>query len=192
LRYLLLALLGLLGTANAQAPARDGYLGVGLGGLSYEIRSDGEKFFDTTAKLWKFYGGFRLTRHWQFEGSYQVTETNSRNGLPTSLEDLPISQLPGTATTTVRLEVATLRALRLLPYSWGSMFIGFGVSGAAVDTKLELTSRQSVGAGFHVSKNGLNLGGGAQWDFPTLSLRLEYEWWDADMSAVELSMHWRL
>ena len=195
MRYALLIVAGgLSGIANAQPAARDAYLGLGRGELAYEIRSDGEKFFDTTSVAWRLYGGFRLSRYWQFEGSYQVTQTASRSGLPKSVEELAFGQLPAgaAATTRARLEIATLRALRLFPYSWGSVFAGFGVSGAAVDTEFEVTSSRVVGAGFHISKNGLNLATGAQWDFQAVSLRLEYDWWDADMSAIELSMHRRL
>jgi hypothetical protein len=191
MRRALLVLLGLPGLTEAQTAARDAYLGVGFGKLAYELRADGETFLDTSSGAWRLYGGFRLSRYWQFEGSYHVTQTASRIGLPSSVAELALGQLPG-ARTTVRLELATLRALRLLPLSWGAVFAGFGISGAAVDTEFSVPASLVSGAGFRASKNGLTIALGADWDFRAVSLRVEYDWWDADMNALEVSMHWRL
>ena len=190
------ALCASAGPAWSQAPpARGGYIGLGLGALAYEIRSDGESFFDTTSQISKFFGGFRLTRHWRFEFSYEFSGPTTEPGLPTSVaEDFNIPGFPGplVATTTARIEIATVRGLRDFRRDWGAWYVGVGVSGAAVDTDFSILGAGSITANVHTSKNGLTAGAGAEWSWSSLVLRLEYEWWDADMSAVGLSLYRRL
>lgn len=70
--------------------------------------------------------------------------------------------------------------------------MGVGVSGAAVDTTFDLAGARSTSANIHTSKNGLTLATGAEWAWPSFSLRLEYHWWDADMAGVGLSLQRRL
>ena len=181
--------------AGAQEPARDAYFGMGLGRLAYKISSSGSSFLDTSVGAMQFYGGFRLSRHWGFEGSYIISDTATQQGLPTSVR----RALAGTglpldldATTTVRLEIATIRLLRRFPRDWGQLFAGIGASGASVDTELRLAGGTPLAAGFHTAKNGLTFNAGTQWEFPSWSVRLQYEWWDADMQAAGLSFHWNL
>ncbi len=193
---LALALFSTAGTAAAQAPAaRDAYVGIGLGAFAYEIRADGQTFFDTTTSLSKLFGGFRITRHWRFEFSYEFSGSTTEPGLPASVaDDFAIPGLPGplTASTTARLEIATVRGLRDFRNDWGTWFIGAGVSGAAVDTTFAISGAGPISADIHTSKNGLTLATGAEWSWSSLVLRLEYEWWDADMSALGLSLYRRL
>ena len=184
------------GTALAQEPAaRDAYLGIGFGAFAYEIRTDGRPFFDTTTRLSKLFGGFRVARHWRFEFSYEFSGSATEPGLPASApDDFALPSLPGplVATTTARLEIATARGLRDFRNDWGTWFVAAGVSGAAVDTKFAIAGAGSISANIHVSKNGLTLATGAEWTWSPVVLRLEYEWWDADMSALGLSLYWRL
>jgi len=191
-----LALLSTAGTAVAQAPAaRDAYVGIGLGAFAYEIRADGQPFFDTTTSLSKLFGGFRVTPHWRFEFSYEFSGSTTEPGLPSSVaEDLVLPGLPGplVATTTARLEIATARGLREFRSDWGTWFIGAGVSGAAVDTKFQIAGAGPIAASVHTSKNGLTVATGAEWSWSSHVLRLEYEWWDTDMSGLGLSLSWRL
>ena len=77
--------LAALADASAQAPpAQDAYFGLGLGGLAYEIESNGATFFDTTSAAIDFFGGFALNRNWTFEFSYRYTDKATVRGLPTS------------------------------------------------------------------------------------------------------------
>lgn len=190
-----MSLLTLAAAAGAQEPARDAYFGMGLGRLAYEISSNGSTFLDASVGAVKFYGGFRLSRHWGFEGSYLLTEAATQQGLPHSVEQA----LAGTglpfgvgASTRVQLEIATMRLLRRFPRDWGQLFAGVGMSGASVDTELRLAGGIPLAAGFHTSKNGLTLNAGAQWERPSWAVRVEYEWWDADMQAAGVSFHWKL
>ena len=44
------------------------------------------------------------------------------------------------------------------------------------------------------SEDGATFIGGIQWDFSSVSLRLEYEWWDvddADATLLGVGLHWR-
>jgi opacity protein-like surface antigen len=193
---IVLLLLAVPTVASAQAPAaRGAYVGVGLGSLAYEIRADGDLFFDTTSRQAKLYGGFRLTRHWRFEFSYAFSASTTEPGLPASVsEELIIPGLAGplVATTTARIEIATLRGLRDFRRDWGTWYLGAGVSGAAVDTTFDISGVGSISANIRKSKNGLTLATGAEWTWSSLVLRLEYEWWDADMSGVGLSLYRRL
>jgi opacity protein-like surface antigen len=186
---------GLAASAAAQQPPRDAYLGMGLGQFAYEVRSDGSTFLDTTVGAVKFYGGFRLSRRWSFEASYQISAPRSRPGLPESLEPgLPgVGQIPMLSSSTrLRLELATARLMRRFPFPWGQLFSGIGASGASVDTEVRLDGGNPVSAGFHISKNGLTVDAGVQWEFDAWSLRFEYEWWATDMQAAGLYMHWNL
>jgi hypothetical protein len=181
---------------SAQAPpARDAYIGIGLARLAYEIRTDGEVFFDTATPMLDLYGGFRISRHWSFEFSYQFTGSVSEDRLPGDLsERLSFPVLPGPlpTRTTARVEIATLRGLRHFRHDWGAWYLGIGVSGAALDTTFEILGAGGLAANIRTSKNGLTGAVGTEWTWSSLVLRLEYEWWDADMSSIGLSLHRRL
>ena len=178
-------------------PASESYLGLGIGNLDYELRSDDVKFFDASAATLTVYGGFWLGRRWAFEGSWKLTETSEQRGLATDFAGLGTPVLPSTAMTitTARVQIVTLRTLRFVPYRWGSAFAGFGVSGASVDSHIDVSDNANgrvVLARPRTASNGLTLTVGAQWDFRNVSLRLGYDWWDDDMSAIELGIHKRL
>jgi len=184
---------GLAAAANAgaQAPARDTYLGVGIASFDYGIDVGDVEFIDTSTASFKVYGGFRLGHHWSFEAAFQTTATDEHSG---ALGGLPLGAPTGAGpvTAAVRLELMTLRALRLHRYRWGSIYAAVGVSGAAVDTEIAGAATQGIGVSLHTSKNGLTVGAGVQWDLAGPSLRLAYDRWDADMGAVELALHWRI
>ena len=91
--------------------------------------------------------------------------------------------------TTVRVEIATLRAIRYATQDWGSLYAGFGVSGASIDSEIRVDAGRPVAGVFHSASNGLTATAGAQWNFASLSLRLE--WWHTDMSGISVSLHWR-
>jgi len=183
--------------AGAQTPENQSYVGVGLGHLDYELSSNGLKFFDASAATFTFYSGFWLSPRWAFEASWQQTETSEQPGLAADFPEIAALGLPATATTntTADLEILTLRALRFEHYGWGSVFGGFGISGARVDSHIEVTdvmNGKTARANPRASKNGVTLAVGAQWDFRRLSLRLGYEWWDDDMNTIEIGVHRRL
>jgi opacity protein-like surface antigen len=181
--------------ASAQEAPRGAYLGIGLADMAYQLRSDGSAFLDTTVATAKFYGGFRLSRRWGFEASYQITDDQVRQGVPNGFgagsSGPALAPAPG-ASTRVRLELATMRLIRHRRFDWGQLFAGIGLSGASVDTELRFDGVAPVTAGFHAAKNGLTFDAGTQWDFAAWSLRLEYEWWDADMQAAGLYFQWNL
>lgn len=183
--------------AGAQMPASESYLGIGAGTVDYELSSNDVKFFTASAATLTIYGGFWLNRRWAFEGSWQLTQTSEQLGSAADFSVSNTSSLPGSATTitTARLQIVTLRALRFSPYRWGSAFAGFGVSGASVDSRIDVSDgadSRIVLANPRTSSNGLMLTVGTQWNFRNVSLRVGYEWWDDDMSAIELGVHRRL
>jgi hypothetical protein len=178
-------------------PASQSYLGVGLGNLDYELQSNGVKFFDASAATFAIYGGFWLSLRWAFEASWQLTETSEQPGLASDFPEIAALGLPDTVTaiTTANLEIVTLRTLRFVPYRWGSMFTGFGISAASVDSHIDVNdvaNGNSVRANPRISRNGLTLAVGAQWNFRRVSLRLGYEWWNHDMRTIALGVHRRL
>jgi len=179
----------------AQEPASDAFVAIGVGKLAYEIRNDGERFFDTNANQLKISWGVSLTPNWDFEFSYQFTETTTKPGLPTRLKEEPVfAALPSTftVTTTARLEIASIRALRRSRHRWGSLFAAVGASGAAIETDFEIVGVGSISTDIHTSKNGLTAGAGLEWPLASVIWRLEYEWWDADMSGITVSILRRL
>lgn len=197
MRILLSLILCFPFAAGAQMPASQSYLGVGLGNLDYELSSNGAAFFDASAATFTVYGGFWLSPRWAFEGSWQLTETSEQPGKVTDFPEIAALGLPDTATTlmTSKLEIVTLRALRFERYGWGSLFGGFGISAANVHSHIDITdttSGKTARANPRPSKNGFTLAVGAQWDFRSVSLRLGYEWWDDDMTTIELGLHRRL
>lgn len=186
-----LVALAAAGHAGAQTPARDAYLGIGIAKLGYEIDVGDVEFIDTLAAGFKVYGGLSLNRRWAFEAAFQTTATDEHSAALAGGDlGAPLVAVPVTAT--VRLELMTLRALRHHRYAWGSLYAAIGVSGAAIDTEVAVPAVPGLGMSLHTSKNGLTVGAGLQWDLSGLSLRLAYDWWDADMSAVELALHWSL
>lgn len=188
--------LAALADVSAQPPpAQDAYFGLGLGSFAYEIDSNGSIFFDTTSAAIDFFGGFALSPDWTFEFSYRYTDKATVRGLPTKVADqlsFPGLLEPALFTTTARIEIATLRGLRYFRHDWGRWYLGIGASGAAVDTTFDVAGVGSTSANIHTSKNGLTLATGAEWAWPSFSLRLEYHWWDADMAGIGLSLHRRL
>ena len=197
MRILLALIFFLPCIAGAQMPASESYLGVGLGNIDYELQSNGVRFFDASAATVTVYGGFQLNRRWTFEASWQATQTSEQPGLAADFPEIAALGLPDTATTftTAKVEIVTLRTLRIVPYRWGSVFTGLGISAASVDSHIDVTDIQNgktVRANPRSSKNGLTLAVGAQWDFRRVSLRLGYEWWDDDMTTIGLSVHRRL
>jgi len=186
MRTVLIVAVGLWAASGmTQEVEPGGYIGIGLGKWNYDEAILGFGNFSDSATYTKLYGGYRFNEDWAFEASWETTDTVEQNAtigiFPTrvGLEFEPIS----------------LRAVAFLPYSWGSFFAGFGY----FDGDLEGFSEVDQGATvtrleFSNSTNGATFLWGVQLDFSSLSLRLEYEWWDidgADSDQLGVGLHWR-
>ncbi len=162
-----------------------GYIGIGRGNWDYEETILGFGNFSDSAAYTKLYGGYRLNENWAFEASWETTDTVEQNAtigiFPTRIG--------------LDFETISLRGVAFLPYSWGSFFAGLGyfdgdvegfseVDQGATVTRLEISD----------STDGATFLWGVQLDFSSLSLRLEYEWWDingADSDQLGVGLHLR-
>jgi len=186
MRTVLIVAVGLWAASGmTQEVEPGGYIGIGLGKWDYEETILGFGNFSDSATYTKLYGGYRLNENWAFEASWETTDTVEQIAT--------ISIFP----TRIGLdfEPISLRAVAFLPYSWGSFFAGLGY----FDGDLEGFSELDLGATVSrletsKSTDGATFLGGIQLDFSSLSLRLEYEWWDidgADLDQLGVGLHWR-
>ena len=186
MRTVLIVAVGLWAASGmTQEVEPGGYIGIGLGKWDYDEAILGFGNFSESATYTKLYVGYRLNENWAFEASWETTDTVEQNA---SI---------GIATFRIGLEFEpiTLRGVAFLPYSWGSLFAGLGyfdgdvegfseVDQGATVTRLEISE----------STDGVTFLWGVQLDFSSLSLRLEYEWWDvdgADSDQLGVGLHWR-
>ena len=184
-------LFGLFSISHAQELDSGPYIGIGLASFNYEESLSGFGSFDDSTSATKIYGGYQFNETWAVEGSWESSGT---------VEQTSTLTIPPFAPITTRLgadfEALTVRGVGFLPFSWGDLFGGIGyydgdsAAFAEVDDGMGTVIRVE-GEG---SDNGLTLLGGVQWDFSSISLRLEYEWWDidgGDATAIGAGFHWR-
>jgi opacity protein-like surface antigen len=179
--------------AAAQEADRGAYVGFGVASFDYEedvADSLAPLSFSDSAAAYKLYGGYRFSRYFALEASYQATDT---------VEESFSGDLPEVGVINARVgadfDVLAIRAIGHLPLSWGSLFVGAGYFDADWDAFVEIDD----GIDFFrvdetVSEDGLTVIIGVQWDLSNVSLRAEYEWWDvddADATQFGVAVHYR-
>ncbi|HEY7671666.1 MAG TPA: porin family protein [Gammaproteobacteria bacterium] len=168
---LVIAAIGFWGTSLAQEIMPSGYVGFGVGTFEYE--EDGVDFSESST-AYKLYGGYRFNDTWAFEGSYSDLDTleDSAPGLVIGIDDIAVLAVRGLG-------------------HFGPAFVGAGYFDADATAFLELGSFRVEES---ASENGLTAVVGLQWDFSSVSLRIEYEWFDideADATQLGVGLHYR-
>jgi len=187
MRWMMVALVaGFAGPVFGQ-DVSGGYLGATLGDLTYTERADGivaQSDFDDSASAFRLYGGYRLGSRLALELGYAEAD-----GLVDTVDmDLngivPVDVSSDFTVTTARaLLHFPIRAERL-PFVSLSIFAGAGVYDADLKTESNI-SGLSMGA-VESSEDGSTAVLGVQIDFPKVSIRSEYEWFDTE-STVDIS-----
>lgn len=187
MRWMMVALVaGFAGPVFGQ-DVSGGYLGATLGDLTYTERADGivaQSDFDDSASAFRLYGGYRLGSRLALELGYAEAD-----GLADTVDmDLngivPVDVSSDFTVTTARaLLHFPIRAERL-PFVSLSIFAGAGVYDADLKTESNI-SGLSMGA-VESSEDGSTAVLGVQIDFPKVSIRSEYEWFDTE-STVDIS-----
>jgi opacity protein-like surface antigen len=168
---LVVAAVGCCGTSLAQEVMPSGYIGFGLGDFDYE---ESESDFGDSSTARKLYGGYRFDDTWAFEGSYEDIDTirESAPGIVVGIDDPTVITLRGLA-------------------HFGPVFVGAGYFDADATAFVELGSFRAEES---ASEDGLLALIGFQWDFSSVSLRVEYDWFDiddADAAEIAVGLHYR-
>lgn len=187
MRWMMVALVaGFAGPVFGQ-DVSGGYLGATLGDLTYTERADGivaQSDFDDSVSAFRLYGGYRLGSRLALELGYAEAD-----GLADTVDmDLngivPVDVSSDFTVTTARaLLHFPIRAERL-PFVSLSIFAGAGVYDADLKTESNI-SGLSMGT-VESSEDGSTAVLGVQIDFPKVSIRSEYEWFDTE-STVDIS-----
>ena len=160
------------------------YMGATLGDLTYTERADGlitQSDFEDSASTFRLYGGYRLGRRLALEIGYAETD-----GIADTVDiDLggvvPVDLSSDFSVTTARaLLHFPIRAERL-PFVSLSIFAGAGIYDADLQS-------EGAAAGFATvatesSEDGSTALLGLQIDFPKVSIRGEYEWFDTESNV---------
>lgn len=176
---------GLAGPVYAQ-DVSGGYLGATLGDLTYTERADGivaQSDFDDSASQFRVYGGYRLGRRLALELGYAETD-----GIADTVDmDLngivPVDVSSDFTVTTARALVHFPIGAERLPFVSLSIFAGAGVYDADLKSEGNLAGL-STGT-VESTEDGSTALLGVQIDFPRVSIRGEYEWFDTD-STVDI------
>jgi opacity protein-like surface antigen len=178
---LIVVSVGLCGASLAQEVMPSGYVGVGIGTFDYDQNIDDLFDFSNSSDSYKIYGGYRFDDTWAFEASYGEPDTVTQ----------AVSIPPAAGTIGLDIEVLTLRGIAHFNY----FFVGAGYFDADALIFLDYTDPSGS---FHLedsaSEDGLTAVLGLQWDFSSVSLRIEYEWFDvddADASELGVGVHYR-
>lgn len=181
---LLAALCGLLGSvAQAQEDSKGPFVGFSVGSFRYSDTdaSTGVKIADNTS-MRRLLGGYRFTQNMSLEASWSTTDDIEAS----VIVDDPILG-PARLDTRADFEVLTVRVVGTRPLERVVLFGGFGL----YDGELDETGRFEDDFGvttytYKESDRGVNLIGGVQFDLrPRMSLRAEYEWFDADSMGTD-------
>ncbi len=163
-----------------------GYLGATLGDLTYTERADGivaRSDFDDSASQFRLYGGYRLGRRIALELGYAETD-----GIADSVDmDLngivPVDVSSDFTVTTARALLHFPIGAERLPFVSLSIFAGAGIYDA--DLKSEGNFAGLSTGTVESTEDGSTALLGVQIDFPRVSIRAEYEWFDTE-STVDI------
>ncbi len=172
------------GTVLAQ-DVSGAYMGATVGNLTYTEQADGlisSSDFDDSASAYRLYGGYRLGKRLALELGYATSD-----GVSDTIDmDLLGSFVPVEVSNDFTL--TTARALlhfpisaERLPFVSLSVFAGLGVYDADIESTGTI-----AGLPFAVTEttdDGSTALLGLQVDFPKVSIRGEYEWFDTQSSV---------
>lgn len=179
----------LLAAASASALGQDvsgAYLGATVGNLTYTEQSDGlvnQSNFDGSSSTYRLYGGYRLGKRLALEVGYSrsdgIADTVDMdvNGV------IPVDVTSDFSLTTARALVHFPIGAERLPFVSLSFFGGLGVYSASSDWSGSVDGTELLA--FSGTDDGSTALLGLQVDFPKVSLRGEYEWFDTE-SNVDL------
>jgi hypothetical protein len=163
-----------------------GYFGATLGNLTYTERADGlvtQSDFDDSASTFRLNGGYRLGKRLALELGYAETDGIS-DTVDMDLGSLvPVDVSSDFSVTTARAIAHFPIAAERLPFVSLSIFVGAGLYDADLKSEGSVAGLASVAT--ESSENGSTAVLGVQVDFPKVSVRGEYEWFDTE-SSVDL------
>ena len=159
------------------------YVGVTVGNASYVEKADGlltQSDFDDSASAARLYGGYRFGRL-ALELGYAETD-----GIQDTIDVVQGTVVPVDIAND--FSMTTLRAIGFFPIRQERLpFISFNVFVGAGVYDASLKSGGNLGGLGLVSTESSNDGGtallGFQVDFPKVSVRAEYEWFDTESSV---------
>ncbi len=186
MRWIIFAVAVVLGGPVFAQDVSGGYLGATLGDLTYTERADGlvaQSDFDDSASAFRLYGGYRLGRRFALELGYAETD-----GIADTVDmDLngivPVDVSSDFSVTTARALLHFPITAERLPFVSMSIFAGAGVYDA--DLKSEGNFAGLSTGTIESSEDGSTALLGLQIDFPKVSIRGEYEWFDTE-STVDI------
>ena len=179
---LLIVLCGFLGSVaqtQAQEETLKGpFVGFSVGSFRYSETDEsiGAKVADDTG-VYRLLGGYRFTARMSLEASWARTGEIAASA---TVDDPLLG--PARLDTRADLETLTVRVVGVKPYDRVVLFGGFGIYEAMLDEVGQFEDPFGVTTyTYHESDRGANLIGGVQFDVrPRVSVRAEYEWFDAD------------
>jgi hypothetical protein len=159
-------------------------MGATVGNLTYTERADGlvsSSDFDDSASAYRLYGGYRLGSRLALEIGYATSD-----GISDTIDmDLggivPVDVSNDITMTTARALVHFPINAERLPFVSLSLFAGLGIYDADTESTGSID-----GLPFAVTEttdDGSTALLGVQVDFPKVSIRGEYEWFDTDSSV---------
>lgn len=162
------------------------YVGATFGDLTYTERADGlvvQSDFDDSASTARLYGGYRLGRRLALELGYAETD-----GIADTVDmDLngivPVDVSSDFSVTTARALMHFPIGAERLPFVSLSIFAGAGIYDA--DLKSEGVSAGLSTGTVESTEDGSTALLGVQIDFPKVSIRAEYEWFDTE-STIDI------
>ena len=183
MRWIACALLAVASGSTFAQDVSGAYVGATVGNLTYTEEADGlvsTSDFDDSGSTYRLYGGYRLGRRLALELGYArsdgISDTVDLGGV------VPVDITSDFSITTARALMHFPVNAERLPFVSLSFFAGIGI----YDTDVESTGtsgQQSLA--FSSTEDGSTALLGLQVDFPKVSLRGEYEWFDTE-SNVEL------
>ena len=186
MRIWIAVFVGLLANPAFGQDVSGGYIGATLGDVTYTERADGtvtQSDFDGSASAFRLYGGYRLGRLLALELGYAETDSVSDtvdmdlNGV------VPVDVSNDFTVTTARALVHFPISAERLPFVSLSIFAGAGVYDADITSEVSFAGL-SAGT-IETSEDGSTALLGLQLDFPRVSIRGEYEWFDTE-SVVDI------
>jgi hypothetical protein len=179
-----------LAAASGSAIAQDvsgAYIGATVGNLTYTEQADGlvtQSDFDDSASTYRLYGGYRLGKRLALELGYAKSD-GIRDSVDIDLGTVTtVDVVSDLSMTTARLLVHFPFNAERLPFVSLGFFAGLGVYDADVASSGGIGGSQLVN--LDSTSDGSTALLGLQVDFPKISIRGEYEWFDTE-SSVDLS-----
>jgi len=186
MRWIVCAVLAMASGAVFAQDVSGAYIGATVGSLTYTERADGlvsQSDFDDSSSTYRLYGGYRLGKRLALELGYSKSD-----GIEDTVDlDLggvvPVDLSSDFSMTTARLLMHFPINAERLPFVSLSFFAGVGIYDADLDSSGSVGGLQLVTA--QSSEDGSTALLGLQLDFPKVSVRGEYEWFDTE-SSVDL------